>query len=133
MNRLLHLILICVFAAGISLYAKTPQQSTPADNTKNNQRDRDTGRATADQQKGNRSDVEITRQIRRSITDDKALSSYAKNVKIVTQNGNVTLRGPVRSDEERKSVEAKAADIAGTGHVKSEIQIAAKQNTKKNP
>jgi hyperosmotically inducible protein len=130
MNRILHLTLISVFAAGLSLYAQTPQQSTPADNTKINKRDHDTAPPTADQQKDNRSDLEITRQIRRSITEDKGLSSYAKNVKVITQNGNVTLRGPVRSDEERKSIEAKAAEVAGTGHVKNEIQISAKSHQK---
>jgi len=130
MSRLLHLIVIFFFAAGVSLYAQTPQQGTPADNTKTNKRDRDTAHPTADVQKNNRSDLEITRQIRRSITADKGLSSYAKNVKIITQNGNVTLRGPVRSDDERRSIEAKAADVAGTGHVKNEIQVSAKSHQK---
>ena len=130
MSRLLHVLLICFFAAGSSLYARTSQQSTPADNTKTNKRDHDTAQPTADQQKDTHSDLEITRQIRRSITEDKALSSYAKNVKVITQNGNVTLRGPVRSDEERKSIEAKAAEVAGTGHVKNEIQTSAKSHQK---
>ncbi|HEY2383837.1 MAG TPA: BON domain-containing protein [Terriglobia bacterium] len=133
MNRSLHLIMICVLGAGLSLYAHPLQQNTPPDNTQINKQDRNTNNPTADRQSGNRSDVEITRQIRRSLTGDKTLSSYAKNVKIVTQGGNVTLRGPVRSEEEKKSIEAKANDVAGAGHVKSELQIAAKEKAKNNP
>jgi len=131
MNRLVNSMLVCILGLGWSLSAQTPRQTAPPDNTAVNKRDRDSARPTADQQKENRSDLEITRQIRKSITQDKGLSTYAKNVKIITQNGNVTLRGPVRSDEEKKSVEAKANDVAGPNHVKSEIQIAAKQGAKK--
>ncbi len=101
-------------------------QSTKPDNTKVNQRDRDNAKPTADDQKG-RSDTEITRQIRRAIVADKDLSTYAHNVKIITKNGHVTLRGPVRSDAEKQTVEAKAVEVAGKEHVKSEIQITAKK------
>jgi len=133
MNRFVSSMAICIFSLGISVFAQTPtRQTTPPDNTKVNERDRNTARPTADQQKENRSDLEITRQIRRSITQDKGLSTYAKNIKIITQNGGVTLRGPVRSEEEKKSVESKATDVAGSSHVKSEIQVASKQPVKKN-
>ena len=54
---------------------------------------------TADQQKGNGSDLQITQQIRQAILRDKSLSTYAHNIKIITQNGQVTLKGPVRSDD----------------------------------
>src|SRR5882762_2696056 len=88
------------------------QQPAP-DNTKVNQRDKNKAEPTSDQQKENRPDREITRQIRRSIVQDKSLSSYAHNVKIITENGMVTLKGAVRSDEEKSAIEAKAAEIAG--------------------
>lgn len=74
---------------------------------------RDKASPTADQQKDNRSDREITQQIRRSLVKDKSLSTYGHNVKIITQNGLVTLRDPVRSDEEKRTIEAKAAEVAG--------------------
>ena len=105
-------------------------QSVKPDNTKVNQQDRNSAKPTADQQKG-RSDTEITRLIRRAIVADKDLSTYAHNVKIVTKNGEVTLRGPVRSLEEKQNIEAKAAEVAGKEHVKNEIQIAAEKNKKK--
>ena len=55
--------------------------------------------------------------------DDKSLSSYAHNVKIISQNGKVTLKGPVRSADERQSIEQKATDVAGVGNVTNEITI----------
>ena len=134
MSRLVSSILVCILGVGLTVSAQvTKPQTTPPDNTKVNKRDQDQSRPTAGQQKENQSDREITRQIRRSITQDKYFSTYARNIKIITQNGNVTLRGPVRSEEEKKAIEAKANEVAGANHVKSEIDIAAaKQPNKKN-
>ena len=96
---------------------------TAPDNTKVNKRDRQTGAVTADQQKENTGDRELSANIRRALMEDKDLSTYAHNVKIVAENGIVTLKGPVRSQEEKKAVEAKATEIAGTGKVKSMISV----------
>jgi osmotically-inducible protein OsmY len=102
----------------------TAQQGTAApDNTKVNQRDRKTGAVTADQQKNNVTDRDLTANIRKALMDDKDLSTYAHNIKIVSQNGMVTLKGPVRSEEEKKSIEAKATEIAGSGKVKNMISV----------
>ena len=97
---------------------------TPADNTKVNERDRATGAVTADQQKENTGDRDVTRKIRQSLLKDKTLSSYAHNVKVIAQDGQVTLKGPVRSDDERRIVEAKATEVAGAGHVTNEMSVA---------
>src|ERR1700694_4232293 len=102
------------------------QQPAP-DNTKVNERDKSKAEPTADQQKENRPDREITREIRRSIAQDKSLSSYAHNVKIISENGMVTLKGPVRSDEEKSAVEAKAAEIAGKDKVTSQLEVKPKK------
>jgi hyperosmotically inducible protein len=102
-------------------------QAPAPDNTKVNERDRNKAEHTADQQKENRPDREITRQIRRSIVQDKSLSTYAHNVKIISQNGMVTLKGPVRSDEEKATVETKAAEIAGKDKVTSQLEVKLKQ------
>lgn len=100
----------------------------PSDNTKVNQRDRYQAQVTADQQKDNKSDRELARQIRRAIVKDKSLSSYAHNVKVVSQNGTVTLKGPVRSESEKKAIEAKAKEVAGsTATVNNQIEIQPKQ------
>jgi hyperosmotically inducible protein len=101
----------------------TQSTPVPADNTKLNQRDKNPAEPTADQQMNNRSDRDITQQIRRSIVKDKSLSTYAHNVKIVTQNGQVTLKGPVRSEDEKRAVEAKAAEVAGQSKVTSQVDV----------
>jgi hyperosmotically inducible protein len=103
-----------------------PAQSVPADNTKVNQRDSDSAQPTADQQKENKSDREIARQIRQAIVKDKSLSTYAHNVKVIVQGGAVTLKGPVRSDEEKQSIEAKAGQVAGTDKVTDQIEVTPK-------
>ncbi|HET9407556.1 MAG TPA: BON domain-containing protein [Candidatus Sulfotelmatobacter sp.] len=104
------------------------QQTSPApDNTKVNERDMSQNEPTADQQKENRSDRDITQQIRQSIMKDKSLSTYAHNVKVVTQDGQVTLKGPVRSEDEKKAIETKAAEVAGNGKVTSELRIKPQQ------
>src|SRR6202022_1667099 len=102
---------------------QTQQQPSP-DNTKANQRDRDSKRVTADQQKNNSSDLETTRRIRRALMQDKALSTYAHNIKIITSDGSVTLKGPVRSQREKEIVESKAAEVVGPNNVNSEIRVA---------
>ena len=117
-----------LFVVLLMPFASRPQDSSkPAapDNTKANREDRNKAAMTADQQKMNRSDREITRKIRRALVADDSLSTYAHNVKIITRDGLVTLRGPVRSAEEKKLVEVKAAEIAGgTEKVTSQISIA---------
>jgi osmotically-inducible protein OsmY len=108
--------------------APVPGQAPPApDNTKVNERDRSKNEPTADQQKENPSDRGITQQIRQSIMNDKSFSTYAQNVKIITQNGQVTLKGPVRSEDEKRAIEAKATEVAGDGKVTSELNIQPQQ------
>jgi hyperosmotically inducible protein len=95
-----------------------------ADNSKMNKGDAASDATTADQQKMNPSDRALTRKIRAEIMKDKSLSTYAHNVKIISQDGKVTLKGPVRSQDEKASVEQKAATIAGNGNVTNELEIA---------
>jgi hyperosmotically inducible protein len=97
---------------------------TPPDNTEINARDRSKDAQTADQQKENATDRELTRSVRRALMDDKDLSSYAHNVKIISQGGKVTLKGPVRSEDEKRVVEAKATEVAGAGHVTNQMSVA---------
>jgi hyperosmotically inducible periplasmic protein len=99
------------------------QQPAP-DNSKTNQRDRDQSSPTADQQKMNLADRDITKKIRSAIHNDKSLSSYAHNIKVITQDGKVTLKGPVRSDEEKTNIESKATAVAGEGNVTDQIEVA---------
>ena len=96
------------------LYAQATDDSTKPDNTAVNKRDRNPGEATADQQKTNAADRTLTAKIRKAVIADKSLSTYAHNVKIISQNGTVTLKGPVHSDDEVKSIMAKATEVAGS-------------------
>ena len=102
----------------------------PADNTTVNKQARAKDAATADQQKENSSDREITQKIRRALMDDKTLSTYAHNVKVIAQDGQVTLKGPVRTEDEKKIVEAKATEVAGEGHVVNEMSVAPEKSKK---
>jgi hyperosmotically inducible periplasmic protein len=101
-----------------------------ADNTKVNKRDRNKAEPTADQQKENRSDRDLTKQIRRALVKDKSLSTYAHNVKIISQGGMVTLKGPVRSEDEKQAVEAKAVEVAGQGKVMNDMHVASDHKKK---
>jgi hyperosmotically inducible protein len=87
---------------------------TKPDNTKVNKRDRNSGEVTADQQKANAADRDLTKKIRQSVIADKTLSTEAHNIKIISQNGAVTLKGPVKSDDEKKAIVAKAVAVTGS-------------------
>ena len=84
------------------------------------------GQVTADQQKSNKADRELTQKIREAVVADKSLSMSAHNVKIISRNGTVTLRGKVKSDAEKKTIEDKAAETAGAGNVTSELTVSSK-------
>ena len=99
------------------------QQSAP-DNSKTNKRDRDKSSPTADRQRMNSMDSDLAKRIRSAITDDKSLSTYAHNIKIIAQDGKVTLKGPVRSEEEKSAIEAKATEVAGAGNVINQLEVA---------
>jgi len=120
-----------VAAAVLTAPAVPAMAQTPADNTKVNKQDRAKGAVTADQQKETAADRELTQKIRKAVMDEKTLSTYAHNVKIVAQNGQVTLKGPVRSEAEKKSIAAKATEIAGAGKVTNEITVAPDDAAKK--
>lgn len=105
--------------------SSSPSQTAPDNSARN--KDQTT---TADQQPENKSDREITSNIRRSIVADKSLSTYAHNVKIITQNGAVTLTGPVNSNEEKQTVASKAAEVVG-GPDKVTNQLTVNSNTAK--
>jgi hyperosmotically inducible protein len=118
------LVLGACFFLGASVPARLAHQdaqASPADNSRNN---RDKSSATADQQKMTPADRDLAQKIRSSLNRDKSLSTYAHNIKVICQDGKVTLRGPVRSEDEKAAVEAKATAIAGGGNVTNQLEIA---------
>jgi hyperosmotically inducible periplasmic protein len=103
----------CLFL-GASMPAKLiPQdtQQTPPDNSKTNQRDHHKSSSTADQQKMSPAEGEITKKIRMALHHDKSLSTYAHNNKIISQDGRVTLKGPVRSEDEKSPCRPKLPEF----------------------
>jgi osmotically-inducible protein OsmY len=100
-----------------------PSTATPPDNTKRNERDRDDAALTPGDQANGEGDLKITQRIRQAVMADDSLSFSAKNVKIITVGGKVTLRGPVKSDAERAAIEAAAKSVAGAGQVDNQIEV----------
>jgi osmotically-inducible protein OsmY len=117
---LLSLLAIPRFAVGQD--QSTPSTATSPDNSATNK----AHVTTADQQPEKTSDRLLTQKIRKSIIADKSLSMYAHNVKIITRDGAVTLKGPVHTDEEKQNIGALAAEAAG-GPDKVTNQLTVKQ------
>jgi osmotically-inducible protein OsmY len=93
------------------------------DNTGRNVRDRgDT--VTSGDQSETKADIAVTQKIRQAVVADDSLSTNAHNVKIITANGAVTLRGPVKNDDERKKIAAMAEQVAGVGKVQNHLEVA---------
>ena len=120
------LLAVGSLALGASLMAmpvprNQDNQQTAPDNTKKN---KDQTSPTADQQKVNPTDRAITQKIRKAVHDDTSLSTYAHNIKIIAQDGKVTLRGPVRSEDEKNNLQAKAVAVAGKENVTNQLEIA---------
>ena len=120
------LVLGACLALGASMPARAthqdPQQPA-SDNSKTNRRDQNSTTPTADQQKMNPADRDLTKKIRASVNSDKSLSTYAHNIKIITQDGKVTLRGPVRSEDEKSNLQTKAAEVAGQDNVTNQLEV----------
>ena len=97
-----------------------------ADDTGRNARDREGNTLTPFDQSATESDTEITRQIRQAIRDDDTMSQKAVNAKVITQDGVVTLRGPVDSQAEKAAIEQKARSVAGVARVQNELETVIK-------
>ena len=127
----------CALLVGSAAYAQDHAASAAdrsADDTGVNKRDRGHDTTLPTDQPNNKSDIEFAAAVRKAIVKDKSLSSYAHNVKIIAQDGTVTLKGPVRSEEEKQAVEAKAAEAAGgADKIKSELEVSSKPTTKSSP
>lgn len=118
-------LLVCAGYAGAQSADRpqAPPAQTAPDNTGRNVRDRGGATLTPGDQSESEADRTLTQYVRRAIVADDALSTAAKNVKVITVDGVVTLRGPVNSPQEKKSIEAKAQQVAGTNNVVSQLEI----------
>lgn len=105
-------------------YAATDTEPMPADvdNTGRNVRDRDDATLTAGDQSSSERDIDLTQKIRQGITSNDDMSMQARNVKVISQNGVVTLRGPVETEQEKTSIESLARS-AGATRIENQIEI----------
>jgi hyperosmotically inducible periplasmic protein len=116
------LSLLCVSVFTLSAIA---QETPAADNTEKNQRDRSGETKTSGDQSNSPEDVKITATIRRAVVEDHSLSATAKNVKIITANGTVTLRGPVQNEAEKAKIAELAQSAAGNAKIDNQLEVKA--------
>ena len=116
------LSLLCV---SVFTLAAIAQDTPAADNTKKNQRDRSGETKTSGDQSNSSQDVKITAAIRRAVVMDHSLSMTAKNAKIITSNGMITLRGPVKSDAEKAKIVELARSAVGNAKINNQLEVKA--------
>ena len=115
------LILICFSTVGLT--AMAADDKTKPDNTAINERDRSRETQTSGDQSNSSADLKITQAIRRGLMKDSGLSATAKNIKIITNNGQVTLRGPVKNAQEKAKIAQLARSVAGGGKIDDQLDV----------
>jgi hyperosmotically inducible periplasmic protein len=124
MKRTSESLLIGALLSGGLLFCTAPAVHAQApDNTGVNKADQNSSAPTADNGKNNASDRTLMKNIRRDILRDKSLSTDAHNIKVIASGGKVTLRGPVKSEDEKKAIEEHATKYAGPGNVTNELAV----------
>ena len=118
------LALACVSALSLAAFASDNEKAKP-DNTATNERDRSSETQTSGDQSNSKDDVNTTAAIRRAVVKDDSLSATAKNVKIITTNGTVTLRGPVKTDAEKAKIAELAQSAAGNAKIDNQLEVKA--------
>ncbi|MBA2434483.1 MAG: BON domain-containing protein [Chthoniobacterales bacterium] len=117
------LSILCLSALSISAFAEDNATPAAADNTARNTRDRQSETKTSFDQSNDKKDVEITAAIRRAVMHEDNLSMTAKNVKIITANGVVTLRGPVQTAAEKAMIAKLAQSAAGQAKIVDQLEV----------
>jgi hyperosmotically inducible periplasmic protein len=121
MKRLGSILLAFTIATGSAAIASAGDYE--ADNTGRNVRDREGDTLTSGDQSETEADRELTQKIRQAVVEDDSLSMAAQNVKIITVDGIVTLRGPVDSQREKQAIGAKAVQVAGSNKVRNQLEV----------
>ena len=132
-------LLLPLFASLLMVYSSHGQQATPtprdpassdsteADNTKQNSSEENKKTETAEKQSNNKDDLALTQKIRQAVMKDGSLSMNAKNVKIIAQDGKITLKGPVDSQQEKDTIGTEAGEIAGKDKVDNQLEVKAEK------
>jgi hyperosmotically inducible protein len=116
------LALACLSALSLAAFAADNEKSKP-DNTATNERDRSGETKTSGDQSNSSADLKITQSIRRALMKDRELSTTAKNIKVITANGQVTLRGPVKTAQEKAKVARIARSAAGRVQIDDQLDV----------
>ena len=122
-KKLLSISTMFVMAVVLSVGVQSASFAEMADNTGVNARDKAPEAVTADAQSQSPEDMKITADIRSGILSDQARSTYAHNIKIIVQNGKVTLKGPVRSSDEQEKIKDIASGVLGYGNISNELDV----------
>jgi len=121
-------IVIAGLLAASTVFATEPGQPAKAADQNADNTGKNAGQQlTAEDQGESPHDRDLTQNIRSAIMKDDSLSATAKNVKVITRNGKVTLRGPVNSDQEKQTIDSLATGLAGKENVSNELDVKAKQ------
>ena len=116
------LALACLSALSLAAFAADDEKAKP-DNTETNERDRSGETKTSGDQSNSSADLKITQAIRRALMKDRELSTTAKNIKVITANGQVTLRGPVKTAQEKARVDQIAKSAAGGAQIDDQLDV----------
>jgi len=116
------LALACLSALSLAAFAADNEKAKP-DNTATNERDRSGETQTSGDQSNSSADLKITQNIRRALMKERELSTMAKNIKVVTANGQVTLRGPVKSAQEKAKVDQIARSAASGAQIDDQLEV----------
>jgi hyperosmotically inducible protein len=132
-------LLLPLFASLLMVYSSHGQQATPtprdpassdsteADNTKRNSSEENKNTDTAEKQSNSKDDLALTQKVRQAVMKDGSLSMNAKNVKIIAQDGKITLMGPVDSQQEKDTIGTEAGEIAGKDKVDNQLEVKAEK------
>src|ERR1700730_2112648 len=135
----MKIILLPIFGAILLVYSSQGQQptatprdtaasdSTEADNTKRNSSEQNKNTDTAEKQSNSKDDLGLTQKIRQAVMKDGSLSMNAKNIKIIAQDGKITLKGPVDSQQEKDTIAGKAGEIAGKDKIDNQLEVKAEK------
>ena len=116
------LAVACLSALSLAAFAADNEKTKP-DNTATNESDRSGETKTSGDQSNSSADLKITQAIRQALMKDRELSTTAKNIKVITANGQVTLRGPVKSAQEKAKIDQIAKSAAGGVQIDNQLDV----------
>ncbi len=120
-------ITLSILCLGTFALSGIAEDQPAADNTAKNERDRSGESLTSGDQSNRPEDIKLTADIRKAVVGDDSLSMMAKNVKIITVDGAVTLRGPVKNEMEKNTVAKLAASAAGDAKIDNQLEVKASE------